>query len=304
MYKKVISIIAALAMVLSMAACSGNAESETGTDPSSKPTQTTTPSTTEEPKEDTMVTFQETIIIDNDEITFKVTNVDPKGLLGYTVKIYAENKTDKNLMFSIRDVSVNGFMCDPLWASTIGAGMKANDEITFLASDFARNGIEEVTRIDFTLDVYNSDDWTEEHLVENTFTVYPMGEEAVEPFVRIPVEGETVLVDDENCTIIVTGFDPDSTFGFEMQVYLENKTDKCLMFSASNVAVNGFMCDPYWAVTVAPGMRSNSSMTWFDSTLQENGITEVTEITLPIRVYDNDNWTAEEILSETFTVNP
>lgn len=303
MFKKIMLITVVFALVCSLMACGSNSESETGTDPTSTPTTlpTVTQGTVSEEAEPEMM---EMVIVDNENVTFKITGIDPNGLLGYTVKIFAENKTDRNLMFSLQDVSVNGFMCDPMWASTVSAGMKSNETITFLTSNLRDNGIETVTRIDFTLNVYNSDDWTEEHLVENTFTVYPLGEEAVEPYERVPVGSDIILVDDETCTVIVTGFDPDSTFGYEMNVYVENRTNKNLMFSASNVAINGFMCDPYWAVTVAPGMRSNSSMTWFRSDLDNNGITQVTDITWNLRVYDSNNWAEDDIFSKTFTVHP
>ena len=303
MFKKIMLITVAFALVCSLMACGGSPESETGTDPTSTPA--TLPAATQgTAPEEAEPEMMEMVIVDNENVTFKITGIDPNGLLGYTVKIFAENKTDRNLMFSLQDVSVNGFMCDPMWASTISAGMKSNETITFLTSNLRDNGIETVTRIDFTLNVYNSDDWTEEHLLENTFTVYPLGEEAVEPYERVPVGSDIILVDDETCTVIVTGFDPDSTFGYEMNVYVENRTNKNLMFSASNVAINGFMCDPYWAVTVAPGMRSNSSMTWFRSDLDSNGITQVTDITWNLRVYDSNNWAEDDIFSKTFTVHP
>ena len=104
--------------------------------------------------------------------------------------------------------------------------------------------------------------------------------------------------------MIVTGFDPESTWGYAMEVYLENRTEEAVIFAASDVAVNGFMCDPYWAVEVAPGKRCNSRITWSKTELQDNGITQVTEITLPLRVYDSEDWLEDEIFRETFTVTP
>jgi hypothetical protein len=89
------------------------------------------------------------------------------------MKLFIENKEDENLMFSIRDASVNGFMIDPFWANEVAAGKKANETVTFLKSDLEKNGIETVEEITFTLVVYESDEITTEHLVEKTFTVKP-----------------------------------------------------------------------------------------------------------------------------------
>ena len=113
-----------------------------------------------------------------------------------------------------------------------------------------------------------------------------------------------MLFDDDYCTMIVTGFDPENIWGYTMNVYLENKTDKNLMFSIGDAAVNGFMCDPFWAETVAPGKRSVTTVSWTSQDFEENGITEVETLTLPIRVYNADNWNDNDLIDTTFTVNP
>ena len=248
--------------------------------------------------------FEETVLVDDENCTFKITAIEEDASLGYTLKASLENKTDLELMFTLDGVSVNGFMCDPFWAVTVTPGMKANEEISFSDSDLQRNGISEVTDITFTLKIYDNNDWTADHLVKEVFTIHPLGEEAVKPFLRESQNGEMVLFEDENCAIIVTGYDPDSTWGYTVNVYLENKTDKNLMFSVDGAAVNGFMCDPFWAADVAPGKRSNTGISWSLSDFEANGITQVESITLPIRVYDADDWMAEDILNETFTLNP
>ena len=250
------------------------------------------------------VQFTETVLVDDENCTFKITAIEEDNLFGYTLKVSLENKTDMELMFSLEGVSVNGFMCDPFWAVTVTPGMKANEEISFSDSDFDRNGITDVTDITFTLKIYDSTDWSTEHLVDEVFTIYPLGEDAVKPYIREPQDGEIVLHEDDNCAIIVTGFDPDSMWGYTVNVYLENKTDKNLMFSLDGAAVNGFMCDPFWAEEVAPGKRSNTEISWSSSDFEDNGITEVESITLPLRVYDAEDWMGDDLMSDTFTLNP
>ena len=76
-------------------------------------------------------------------------------------------------MFSVDDVSVNGFMCDPFWASTVSAGKKANEKITFSEKSFEENGIEAVEEITFTLHVYDSNDFSADSVLKKTFTIQP-----------------------------------------------------------------------------------------------------------------------------------
>lgn len=301
MLRKIISALLSLSIVLSFAACkkvpsAANVSTVQKFEPSShRPEKPTPPET---------VPFEETILVDNEVCTFKVTGIDADNRWGYTLKAYLENKTNLDLMFALDMVSVNGFMCDPFWASTVTAGMKANEEIGFSSSDFMRNGITDVTEIEFTLKVYDSENWSADHLIHDTYVLYPMGEEAVVSYTRTPIDREIMLFDNENCTMILTGFDSDSMWGYTVNVYLENKTDKELMFSLGDAAVNGFMCDPFWADSVAPGKRSNTSISWNSDDFESNGITSVETLTLPIRVYDNNNWSASDFVNETFSVAP
>ena len=175
-FRKTLSIIAVMALVLTMAACSSaGSDAETGTDPittTTAPVQTTVPAATTQP-ETTAPQFSEITLVDDENCTVIIKGVDANNIFGYTLNVYLENKTDKELMFSVDDVSVNGFMCDPFWASTVSAGKKANEQISFSESDFETNGIKEVSEISFTLNVYDNADWTADYLVEETFTVNP-----------------------------------------------------------------------------------------------------------------------------------
>lgn len=306
--KKILALTLALLMILSMAACSvSDADDITVPQSDKQDNSTTAPVEDTEPVEDTTPaapTLEEMVLVDDENCTIKITGVETDSFWGYGLKVYLENKTDLNLMFSVSNASVNGFMCDPLWAKEIAAGLKANETITWMSTEFDKNGIKTPTDIEMTFSVSDSDDWTADDLVNDTFTIYPLGEDAVVPYVRQSVEGETVLFDNEYCTMIVTGFDPDNLFGYSMNVYLENKTDKNLMFSMDDAAVNGFACDPFWASAIAAGKRSNTAITWFDSTLEENEITTIEKITGSITVSDADDWMADDLVNEAFEVTP
>lgn len=302
MCRKIFAAGLALALVLSFAGCSGDSSGET-----SQPTGTQNsaqPSPTASADKQELHKFQETVLVDNEDLLFKITGVVNDPVWGYSLKTQIENRTEKDLMFSLNDVSVNGFMFDPYFAVTVTAGMKANKDISFSTDGFNEIGIQDVTDIEFELRVYDSNDWSSDAVVEEVFVVYPMGKEAAKEYLRERQEGDIVLFDNEDCTMIVTGFDPDSIWGYSVNVYLSNKTDDTLMFSVGDAAVNGFMCDPYFATTVAPGKQCITSISWTKSVLAENTITEVESITLPIRVYDTEDWTGDDLLNETFTLNP
>ena len=289
MRKKILSLLLAALLLLSLAAC-GSATADT----------TAEPQTTADAEADG---FDEIVVVDNDQFTFKIVGIDPNGFFGHTLKVSLENKTNMTLMFAMDDVAVDGFMIDPLWAATLSAGMKSNQDISFPHSSLALCGITEPSVIQFTLDIHEDDNLEDDYLLSQVFTVQ-LSEDAAEPYVRTGAEGEIVLFDDENCTMIVTGFDPDGLFGYEVYAYLENKTDTTLMFTIDDAAVNGFMIDPSWACSVTPGNRAIACINWYTADLEANGITQVESLTMPIRVYDANDWNAPAFIEETFTVNP
>ena len=115
---------------------------------------------------------------------------------------------------------------------------------------------------------------------------------------------ETVLVDNDDITVVLTDTDPDDMFGYVLKLRLENKTDKTLMYAAENVSVNGFMVEPLFAQTVSAGNKANADFTIFDTDLEDNQIIEVNEVKFSLRVYNDDDWTEDAIFEDELTINP
>ena len=176
MHHKILSLILALTLVFALAACNSSAESEITTDPTKNDTQATDPTDapTEQTKpEETDPEFEEQVLVDDENCTVKITAMDDDSIWGYAINVYLENKTDMELMFTVEDVSVNGFMCDPFWAASVAAEKKANEQIGFSKDDFEKNRIETVKEITFTLRVYDNGDWLADDIFNQTFTVKP-----------------------------------------------------------------------------------------------------------------------------------
>ena len=252
-------------------------------------------------------------LIVNQTPVYSATSVEVRAdaALGYTWKLYVENRTDKNLMFTFEKAAVNGVMCDPFWAEVITAGKKGNCEVTWMRDAFEARSIGDVYEVDFTLNVYNDDDYTEAPLMHDPFEVFPMGEEkaaeasAADEAARAKLLAGSgkVLVDNDDCSIVVTGYEPDNTWGYAMHVYLRNKSGEDLVFSAQNTSVNGIMCDPYWSEIVTSGKSAISTILWDKSALSENDITEVNQISLPLMVYSDKN-IAQPYVDKTFELEP
>ncbi len=288
-------------MAAALAACSSStASSETEKDDTSSG-ETAQETVKEETDE---VTFEQFTAIDNEACSIAITDIKPDALFGYTVKTLMENKSDKTLMFAAESASVNGVQCDPLFASEIAAGKKSNEDITFADSALKNNGIDRFTDIEIVFRVYDSEDWSADPVVYESVHVYPFGEDKAETFVRQPADSDTVLADNDDVSVIVTGYDPDNMWGYTVNMYILNKSDKRLMVSIEDASVNGFMADPFFATSVNPQRCEFTSVSWTDSALEENGISEVEEIEFSLIVHDYDDYMADPVVSQTVTLKP
>ena len=74
--------------------------------------------------------------------------------------------------------------------------------------------------------------------------------------------------------------------------------------NANDVSVNGYMSDPFYATSVSAGKCAFSSISWSDTTLEENGITDIEEIEMVFRAYCSDDWTLDDFANETIILNP
>lgn len=173
--KKLFILCIAAAMVLSLVACAGSSDAETSKptgESAAKPTTETTTTPTTVPAT-TEPAFQQIVLVSNQDVTAKIIDIHVDDIWGYTLEVYLENHTNKELMFTVEKVSVNGFMCDPFWAATVDSGMKANEDISFSKNDFDKNGIETVESITLTLRAYDNDNWLADDIINETITINP-----------------------------------------------------------------------------------------------------------------------------------
>lgn len=308
--KRLLAALLAIILAFSMTACGSSSEPAESREPAEKTQQSAEPDNTASKAEASgsgsspKYSMGETVIVDDENCTFIVTEIDPDGTWGFTVKAFLENKTDKTLMFSWDDVSVMGYMIDPFWAKEIAAGKKANVEIDFSNSELKECGISSVDEITFGLRISDSDDWAADPFVDDMFSIYPTGltADTVVYDQRQIVDGETVIVDNEYCTFVIESVNEDDIWGYTLRCFIENKADYNMMFSWDDVSVNGFMADPFWASTVAAGKREYTDISFSDSDFEDNGIENVTEIEFTLNATNDDSWS--KVFSEVFTFNP
>ena len=309
--KKLLALLLTLVMVLSLVAC-GASEPTTGkkdpttkptTAPTNKPTDPTTvptePATAPtEPEVDSNL-----VSVDNDSFTFRVLSASGDADC-YMLTVSAHNKTSALLSFTISNISTNDYVCPDIFVyMDIDAGTEMTEVIRIERTVLDRNGITEPGKVEFNLSAMECTTWTE--VYNDACTVYPQGEDSyVDDGGYSAKEGDTVVVDNDRVTVIVTGYEPNNEMGYTVNLYILNKTDVTLTFSMNNVTVNGLMLENYWSADVAAGKRAHCSATWYGTEMTDYNIGDVTMIGFDLSAIDATDWEATDLAGASVTVYP
>ena len=83
--------------------------------------------------------------------------VDENSFWGTAILLYCENTSGRNVGISAEDISINGFMIDGLYSSTVYDGKKSLDDVTIFSTDLEANGIETIEEVELKFHIYDTD---------------------------------------------------------------------------------------------------------------------------------------------------
>ncbi|MBR4309047.1 MAG: hypothetical protein IKT58_05580 [Oscillospiraceae bacterium] len=300
--KKLLALLLALAMLLSLCAC-GTSDTDSEDSEDNKSSKTEGKATDTSPE---TVTFEEVVVVDSAECLIKVTGVNNDDFQGYSLDVYAENRSsDKKYTFSVDSAAINGVNCSTYYYETVEPGKKSNKSIAFLDDDLERYGLGAYTDIELSFRVSDSEDWFADDVANESVHIYPYGEAKATKFVRQAQPGDKVLVDNNDVTVIATGFGMREYWGYCADLYVVNKTDRTLGFSAEDASLNDFMTDAFLDIEyVDAGNSTFGSVIWSESEMEANNITDVTDMEFTLRAYDVEDWYSDDVLNAVITITP
>lgn len=307
--KRLILTALCICLCLSLCACGGKPEpTEPPMSPTAAPTvpQATNAPTIAPTEAPADYTLSGLVLADNENCRFTVTGTEYNEHLGLQIQVLCENKSDRPLMFTWLNTSVCSFMFDPMWAEEVAAGKQVNSTIGIDTYALEQMQVESVDEITFTLYVQDSEEFMNEPVVNENHTIYPTGKQAdqvVYPQYQHK-EGETVIVDNDEITFIIEAVDDELADYYTLKCYIANKTGRNLLVSWDDVSVNGFMVNPFWAISVAAGKQAYSEIIFFRSDLEEQDIEVVQDIEFNLLVSDSDDWEADFLVDEIYTFKP
>ena len=308
--KKLLSLALAAMMLLTFAACGGETPAPETAAPVTEVPATEAPAT-EAPTEDaaepdaaeeTAVApvISESLLVDNESCSFSVSAASETAHLGTTLDALCVNKTDRTLMFTWNTVSVCGYLYDPLWSQEVAPGETVTGTVYIDTFQLEQYGITSLDELQFTLYIFDTQDFMAEPIVNESFTVYPTGLDAASMVYprRNAVAGEQIVIAESGLDFIIESFQDDGTF-YTLRCYVGNGTDTALMYAWEDVTVNGAAIDPMWALEIPSGKQAYSDILFFRSDLAENEITDVEQISFRLNITDPE--TGDTVLDETFT---
>ncbi len=305
--KKALALLLALAMCLSLVACGGSSSSEIkepanvevgGEETPPNNSNSEIVETTQQA--DPEISIKETVLVDEGGVKITAKSLSVDEIFGAELKLLIENNSGKDLTIQCRNASVNGYMVETMMSVDIVNGKKANDAITFMASDFEACGITSIADMEFSFHMFTTADW-ETYLDTAQIQLKTSIADTYE--YTFDNSGE-VAYDVDGIKVVIKGLAEDaSIWGPSVVVYIENNTDKAFTVQTRDVSINGFMVDAMFSCNVMPGKKAVDTISFMETELEENEITSIEDIELSFHIFDFESWDTivdTDVVSMTF----
>ncbi len=278
--KKFFAMLTALALAFSLVSCSSDSGSSEQTDESRSGAKSEVRENLEASQ------IEQTVIYDENNI--KITATGMSGdLFGENLDLLIENNTEQDLLVeSAGAANLGGFSVGTsLWCE-VAAGKKANDSLSFDSTDLKNCGIEYITDMTFSLDINNSN-WQE---LYQTGDIHLETSNAGKYTPDYEPRGD-VVYDGNGIKITAQGRESEGIISDNIvKVYIENNSDKLYTIQTSDMSINGFMVDGIFSCDVLPGTKAVDYISVMGSDIDENNITEITDVELKFHFVDFNNF--------------
>lgn len=241
-------------------------------------------------------TVKEQVIFDSHDIVITVKSIDMNSWLGPELLLLIENNSDQSVRVQANHVSVNGLMSNTIFSVDVAPDKKANDSITLMLEE---NIISTIKEIELVFHIMDAETWN--NIVDSEpIKIMTNHTDYVQSF---DVSGQ-VAFDSHDIKITAQKLEStDSFWGADLYLFIENNSDRDVIIQTREVSINGFMVDPIFSSEVSKNKKAYDSITFFESDLTDNGITDIEEIELYFHIFDVYNWETiidSEIIKITF----
>ncbi len=234
------------------------------------------------------------VVFDNERFTMILTGIydfyeeENVPFAPYKLTFYYENRIDDIVDFSLEEFSINRWSVSPYFDYQLFAGTRGYVEVN-LPADMELLNIDEFREICFDLAVESVYDHSKAAYVYSSCSAYPTGltrNDITDP-IREAKEGEKILEDGKDLTIIVEPMsepvDNERTFC----VYVHNKTGNTVFVTLNNFVINNIDNDAMsYGTYVRPGMHSITCVTIEPYRFQADSIDQLVSLGYSLKVID------------------
>lgn len=236
-------------------------------------------------EEDVIPTVGEEILFNQNGISITLIGFE-EGYFGIDMKLLVENTTDKEIYLSLQKIVVNGYSMQEAYIyGSVDPDAKLNTELSFDEEEFALCGIDEIVDIEMIIEISDSETW-DAIVVSDTITVNTGSR-----FNQTYDMAGTTLVDEQGVKIVYQDFVTDDDYYAAYAIlYIENNGSETINLSSADVKVNGYMMSAWLYGTVHPGTRAIMMLEFYESEIEENGITSFEDVKLTFAANYLDSW--------------
>ncbi len=231
-------------------------------------------------KKTSLETIDEAVLFEQKGVRVTAKEIIDDPVWGKGIAVLIENDTFKNIGVQCNSIVVNNYMISDIFSSTVAAGKKINDTITLLSSNLEEAGIETISEVNISFNVFDSDSYD---------TLFDTDEISIKTSAYGTVEQPVMdsgkeLLNTNGVRIVGRYVTEDSIWGAGVLLYIENTSNSDVLVQCDNMSINGFMVTPYFSSQVNKGRMALTPITILSSDLEENGIDEVKDLELSFHI--------------------
>lgn len=246
-------------------------------------------STADKNKTQLSVSIEEQTLWEIDGVKVTAKGMSEDSIWGTQIDVLVENNSDKDIGIGATAVIVNDYMISDLTSITVTAGNKSNDHISLLSNELDAAGIKNISEVELYLHTFDPETFmTKKESGKILIKTNNTSKDNTSS-----IEGET-LFESNGVKIIGQYVDENSFWGSAIVLYVENNSDKNVIVQCDELSVNGFMITALMSDTVYAGKKCISDITLLESDLEENGITEISNVQTSFKILDENFKTIAE----------
>ena len=239
-----------------------------------------------------------TVLYDHDGVKVTVTAFEDKSYYGPEISVIIDNTTDKSVLVSSEQLSVNGYMMDDVMLyAEVEPGTQVEDYLMFSDEDMAQCGITELANVEFYIQVMDPETY------KTLDTSKLLSLKLIGNYDQAIDYSGTELYNQDGVRIIYKGIEGGSMFDGLVYLFVENNSGRDISVYAREITINGMASDDsFWSDLRAGTVVIDSMVMWDLEAVNVADVSQIETISMQFRIIDLESWD-ELAVTDTITIN-